>query len=382
MIEPRSMLALVLLVSSATDDVDDPSTVVLGPTMAMARDGSVTRLSEQDALSMPWRCTAGSITIGSIEACALEWPMAIPSRGIGQALWLVDGQCLVGGPDPDAVGVAAGTIRWRAGSTVRDLPLSEVRAWTAAMAPVPSGVVDADRVILRNGDVLEGLVTTLGRTVEIEVGGELRGIDGELVSSVQFVEVGERPVRPAAVRVWIDDGTILDVASVERDGALVRMALPATPSVASPVVRVRIDQLLGVATPALSLAGLSMRGAGPSIGPVPGMEPSIDLQGPGRLGSMDATLLGPGMWSMPIEGAGVLVGQVRVPDRVRAIADHALVVRQAGVELSRIEVRSDARSLRVPVKPGVVEFELVPGKAGPVGCMVELVDLVQVSAAP
>lgn len=71
-----------------------------------------------------------------------------------------------------------------------------------------------------------------------------------------------------------------------------------------------------------------------------------------------------------------------IPDRVRAIGDHALVLRQAGVELARIEARSDVRSFRVDVKPGAVDLELVPGKAGPVGCMVEVVDLVQVSAAP
>ena len=85
---------------------------------------------------------------------------------------------------------------------------------------------------------------------------------------------------------------------------------------------------------------------------------------------------------MPIATDGVLVSQVLVPDRVRALADHALVVRQAGVELATIEARSNMRSMRVPVKPGTVEFELVPGKAGPVGCVMDLADLVFIKAAP
>jgi hypothetical protein len=38
--------------------------------------------------------------------------------------------------------------------------------------------------------------------------------------------------------------------------------------------------------------------------------------------------------------------------------------------------------MRVIVKPGTVDFELVPGKAGPVGCVMELADLVFITAAP
>lgn len=97
---------------------------------------------------------------------------------------------------------------------------------------------------------------------------------------------------------------------------------------------------------------------------------------------MQVLLRGPGSWSIPIAADGVLVSQVLVPDRVRTLADHALVVRQAGVELARIEACSDVRSMRVVVKPGTVELELVPGKAGPIGCVMNLADLVFIKAAP
>jgi hypothetical protein len=125
------------------------------------------------------------------------------------------------------------------------------------------------------------------------------------------------------------------------------------------------------------------QGAVPSTwSSLPGIVPSTESAGPGRLGSMQVLLRGPGVWSVPIAADGVLVSQVLVPDRARSVADHALVVRQAGVELARIEARSDVRSMRVMVKPGTVELELVPGKAGPVGCVTELADLVFIKAAP
>jgi hypothetical protein len=369
-------------VAPAVDGVDDAASVVLGPTIVVMPDGSRTKLTEREALAVPWRCTGGSVSIGPRECSALAWPDAVAARSIGQALWLTDGQCLVGTPELRADDAAAGTIRWRAGPIVQDIPLSGVRAWTAASVAPPTGSVDADRVTLRNGDIVEGLVTRLGADVTIDVDGAPRTVDAELVSSVQFVEAGGAPAAAPRLRLWRDDGTIIDVESLERDGTMLRIALPATPTGATPMLRWRIDELLGLSTPALSLGGLALRSQGAPAVVLPGMQPEVRMQGPGRLGSMDATLLGPGSWSMSIASQGMLIGEAIVPDRVRAIADHSLVIRQAGVELARIEARTCPCGIRVPTAPGTVEFELVPGKAGPVGCMVELVDLVQVTTAP
>jgi len=324
----------------------------------------------------------------------------VAPRAISQAVWLSDGQCLPGAVDP---GEAAepGTVRWRAGPILLTLPLSALRAWTTVGVDVPTSTLDADRITLRNGDTIDGLVTNFGTTVTIDVDGATRTIDDELIASVQFVQASDAPATADRLRVWVDDGAIIDAESIERDGTLLRLKVPVPSSEKMFQLRLRIDQVLGMATPALSREGLAVRmqGATPSTpsgvstpladssrtkswSTLPGITPSLELAGPGRLGSMQALLRGPGSWSIPIAADGVLVSQVLVPDRVRTLADHALVVRQAGVELARIEARSDVRSMRGVVKPGTVELELVPGKAGPVGCVMDLADLVFIKAAP
>lgn len=416
-----SCLAAASIVSSRADDPDDASDLVLGTTILLRQDGSIMRIPERDALSVPWSGTAAGVSIGTERGCALAWPLAAAPRAISQAMWLADGQCLPGTVDPGEP-AEPGTVRWRAGPLLLTLPLSALRAWTAVGVDVPTGTLDADRVTLRNGDQVDGLVTSFGSTVTIDVDGAMRTIDDELIASVQFVQAADPSTTTNRLRVWVDDGAIIDAESIERDGTLLRLKVPVPSSETPFQLRLRVDEVLGMATPALSRDGLILRtqgavpsattgaasttgGTGASVettdpsvtdgappapsGPtpstwfeLPGIVPSVALAGPGRLGSMQALLRGPGSWSMPIATDGVLVSQVLVPDRVRAVADHVLVVRQAGVELARIEARSNVRSLRVPVKPGTVEFELVPGKAGPVGCVMDLADLVFIRAAP
>ena len=405
-------VAATLVLASHADDADEASDLVLGTTILLHQDGSIIRIPERDALSAPWIGTASGVSIGSAQGCALAWPLAVAPRAISQAVWLSDGQCLPGAVD---LGEAAepGTVRWRAGPMLLTLPLSALRAWTAVGVDVPTGTLDADRITLRNGDTIDGLVTDFGTTVTIDVDGATRTIDDELIASVQFVQTADAPATNNRLRVWVDDGAIIDADSIERDGTLLRLKVPVPSSEKMFQLRLRIDQVLGMATPALSREGLAVRmqGAAPGAAPnpvpsgvpsaptgtttpptpspapsawstLPGIMPSLELAGPGRLGSMQALLRGPGSWSIPIATDGVLVSQVLVPDRVRTLADHALVVRQADVELARIEARSDVRSMRVGVKPGTVELELVPGKAGPVGCVMDLADLVFIKAAP
>jgi hypothetical protein len=414
-------ITAMLAVMSHGDDPNDASGLVLGTTIIVRQDGSIIRIPERDALLAPWSGTAAGVSIGTEHGCALAWPLAMAPRIVSQAVWLSDGQCLPGSVDLGEV-AEPGTIRWRAGPELLTLPLSALRAWTAVGVDVPTGNLDADRITLRNGDQVDGLVTNFGSGVTIDVDGATRMIDDELIASVQFVQAADPPTIAKRLRVWVDDGAIIDAESIERDGTLLRMKVPLPSSEKMIQRRLRIDQVLGMATPALSRNGLMLRTQGsvpnmatrstsapggttpsattsdpgmtdsaPEVSPdptsstwfkLPGIMPSLELAGPGRLGSMQALLRGPGSWSIPITADGVLVSQVLVPDRVRPLADHALVVRQAGVELARIGARSDIRAMRVAVKSGTVELELAPGKAGPVGCMVELADLVFIRAAP
>ena len=266
-------VAATLVLASHADDTDDASELVLGTTILLHQDGSIIRIPERDALSAPWTGTASGVSIGSAQGCALAWPLAMAPRAISQAVWLSDGQCLPGAVDP---GEAAepGTVRWRAGPMLLTLPLSALRAWTAVGVDVPTGTLDADRITLRNGDTINGLVTDFGTAVTIDVDGATRTIDDELIASVQFVQAADPPAANNRLRVWVDDGAIIDADSIERDGTLLRLKVPVPSSEKMFQLRLRIDQVLGMATPALSREGLAVRMQGAAPGAAPNLVPS------------------------------------------------------------------------------------------------------------
>ena len=214
--------ALALVVATHADDPDDASDLVLGTTILLHQDGSMVRIPEREALSAPWIGSATGVSIGKEQGCALAWPLAMAPRAISQAVWLADGQCLPGAPDL-AEAAQPGTIRWRAGPMLMTLPLSALRAWTAVGVDVPTGTLDADRITLRNGDTVDGLVTDFGSTVTIDVDGATRTFEDELIASVQFVQATDASTTIGRLRVWVDDGAIIDAESIERDGTLLRL---------------------------------------------------------------------------------------------------------------------------------------------------------------
>ncbi len=372
----------ITLLCGTMASADDYIEAVLGPTILVSADTAVTEVAESVAMSEPWVADADGILLGSRRAVAVAWPLTTAARSIAQALWFADGQCFPGGPTNEDT--TSGSVQWSSGSIIMEVPLSSLSAYTAAGVARPSGVVDADRVTLRNGDVVDGLITRFSGSITIDVGGNERTIERSLIASVQFVQPEAKTPSPrtrARLRVWLDDGTIVDASRIERDGVTITLSADTVGLDRPTALRARVDQVLGIATQAVAWNGVTLRSSAATPSTTATVAPfisSYEVIGPRRLGLIDAQLRGPGQWFVGVPSAGALVFDVRTPESAQRLATHTLVVRQGGTELARVPA-SEPRHLSVAVAAGDVELQLSAGASDGVACVTDLTDVLFVS---
>lgn len=96
--------------------------------------------------------------------------------------------------------------------------LHTVRFQPGAPLPTP-GVADVLR--LTNGDRVEGFITGIGDAITLDVNGQETSVPLDRVASMRLVAVSESRPRDV-VRLWLTDGTIMDVAGIalSDDGVL------------------------------------------------------------------------------------------------------------------------------------------------------------------
>lgn len=165
---------------------------------------------------------------------------AAPSFGV---IELVDGQRLGvrlspdASPDPDAIfwesslfgrlAVKLDSVRRvRVGSTP-SAPVGDDSSPGTTRPSLPIFPADpkSDIVVLLNGDRLTGFVERIGPTIAIESGGTLIETPSKQVAEVRLVN----PARPpSGSRLWLTDGTVVDVARFLSDGAPAASAAPST----------------------------------------------------------------------------------------------------------------------------------------------------------
>ncbi|MGE3109442.1 MAG: hypothetical protein AB7G11_15505 [Phycisphaerales bacterium] len=182
---------------------------------------------------------------------------------------LVDGQRLGvrlatdASPDPD-------TLYWESSlfgrlnvrlDRVRRLRFSPVPATTAA----PHASKD-DVVVLQNGDRLVGLIDRIGPTVSIEIDGRVVDTPSRQVAQIDLVNP---PRPPAGSRLWLTDGTVVDVAGFVPDAG-------ASPPGSLSMLRVELLTHSWTRAPRLSLS------PAPTDQPAPSAK-SRDSTAPGKL---------------------------------------------------------------------------------------------------
>jgi hypothetical protein len=342
------------------------------------REGSLLRTESAErivAIIGPERASAAEPE----DAAGLSGLVRMLLRGgrAGEAgvLELVDGQRLAGEP---AAGPESGEmIAWK--SVVfgdLEVPLDAARrvvtggSGAARVPDSPAGVEDV--LVLRSGDALRGLVTGVGTRVRIET--EL-GVVEPALAQVAGLVLANPQREPAGVRVYLRDGTVVQVSSMRTTPAgELEMTLeggweadsPAeSPTAALPAGKVALKDVLGVSYDAgrlRGLASLELRSVEPLADrrwtPAPRM---IDWGVPAALGAAPIEMPGPmrATWSLPTGARRV--GMVAVlPERMWGWGECDVVV----YEVDRAGSRRELGSSRLDPGQPRFEFAAALGAAG------------------
>lgn len=306
---------------------------------------------------------------------------AADRAGLG-LLELVDGQRVVGGFAPADPGRPEDHLAWEAGPlgtlVIKLDRVARVREGAMVAAPPPrADRAKRDRVVLSNGDVLEGFVERLGAEVWVAVGtsGPATRVEASRIREVTLTN----PLEPLTGRVlWLGAGSIIGVEALApaRAGTLAFSARAEVGSDRS--IEVRLDQIRAFLPDAASLRPLSEL-------PIARQEPAADRTGAapvrvlGRgdapLNAADIELPGPMTveWTLP-ENAARLAATVTLPVTARDWGDCEVIVEAvdaAGqgkpLERQRLNADSPTFALNVPVAGAArVRVRVEAGAYGPI----------------
>lgn len=356
----------------------DDGTMTRGELSQLSDEGLVLVESEADQRTIRWARCAGVI---------LGHDPGVAST-TGGVIMLADGQRLPGRAEMNA----SGWRWWQPWLGVMETPPSNLRWVSFDGAAPPSPSPDADVLLLRTGDRLEGFVTRIADPLSIEPrsGGEPMMIPAASIASIAFV-AADPGAKERRRRVWLRDGTVLDARSMRFDGGdllmLEGLAIEGAPA--------------GVTVPINRVAGIA--GDGPSrplaLGDVRTVEtpqgselryvttPPERLLWPDRRAErrsledregLDASAWpfhapsiafdGPAILRVTIEEPAQLCARLRLPRDRRPWGRFDLLVRSGGTVLARasFDASSHTHLICVPVEPPAVEFEIVDTGGGAV----------------
>jgi hypothetical protein len=252
---------------------------------------------------------------------------------------------------------------------------------------VPAAATDADVVLLRNGDRVDGIVTAVaatGATVERTGSKDAVQLPWDRIRAISFVA----PAAPASgVRVWMADGSVIDSARaswMNTDFLRLGGSGPGDPPVTLPrnfVLGVR--GMPGSVVP-LGSIGCTASDASDAAGMRYANRPPLAEAGEWALDAAPLTVEGPVLLRYAgVPNGGRLVARVERPERVRSVGATELVLRAAGKELAR--QRFDATNARanwcITLPPGPFELELLAADGDPAGDLVVLEQALVIPAA-
>jgi len=261
-----------------------------------------------------------------------------------------------------------------------EIALEDVSRITFTMAddPGPIELADGDRVVLANGDRLDGFLDSVGPRIGVIRGTgpdeELIEIPVERVAAVRLV-AGEEP--PGRTRAWLSDGTVLDVAAIrvgESEGLVID-----DQRVGAELLPLDLDDLAAVVFDTRGLRPLSTLELDrvDAIGLRYRVQPPMPLNPAAAAGLGTIELRGPmeATWVMP-EGARRFAATAVLPEVARTWGDLELVVLDGREE--RLRTRMDALNpvMRIDVPISAAERRLTvrleAGRYGPVMDWIEL----------
>jgi hypothetical protein len=253
---------------------------------------------------------------------------------------------------------------------VDDIRQLQMRAGAPVTEPAARSRGRADVVVLHNGDVLEGIVSAVGREVvvdPIEAGAEPPTIVA-LDQVITITMVAPRK-SPTGRRVWFADGTVLDVASITvGDDGYVRLSGLALVS-GTQAPRVGLDEVAAILldpTAMVPLATLTpTRVEGPATRYVVPKPRVLDVGAPLELSPIE--FRGPvvARYTLPVACTRFAASAER-PPAARQWGDTELIIRSDDREVFRasLNAASPVASINVPLTGRELTIELGAGARG------------------
>ena len=226
-----------------------------------------------------------------------------------------------------------------------------------------------DQLALVNGDRLVGFVLSLGDPVEFEVDSETIELPRDVISEARFANP---PSPMSGMVVWLDDGSVAVVASLEtRLDENVSVQLPGGQTALVPLNEVRAVAFDAGRLRALaSLEIVSQR----PVGERGVFDPVRVIASTGAKGATDLNTPGvelPGpmevRWSLPA-GAMRFAAVAELPLESLPWGDLEIVVSQSGTELlrERLNQSQPRAEFSLVVQPGELRVTVEPGANGPI----------------
>ncbi len=239
----------------------------------------------------------------------------------------------------------------------------------SAEVPPPG---DADVLLLANGDLVEGFITALGDPVSLELANsddDTASIDLPL-GRVHAVRMVTPPQKPAGRRLWLIDGTVVDVKQIllGDDGFYRLEGVPFTEEAPQ---RVSIDGVAAVLFDQDSLVPFAdlrpRRIEGPPTRYIVPAPKSLDDQAPLGLSPME--FRGPitVQYVLPT-GARYFAAEAELPPVARAWGDCVLIVRDDDrtVFTARLNAEAPVATIGVRLSGSTLTVEITEGAAGPI----------------
>lgn len=253
--------------------------------------------------------------------------------------------------------------------------LDDIRALRVGSVAPAQGLPSADVLLLANGDRLEGLAESLGRTITFARAGQPAATF--TIDRVQQVLLANPPRPPSGVMVFLADGSAVRVAAL-RTTRLGDLELTPDSSEAAPSRPIRLADLRAVVFDASRLVPLASQPVRVTPGPdrrwAPPATPLHVAESPLGLGDVD--LSGPvdASWPVPA-GATRFAAMLELPRAAWAwgrVAATLHAVDQAGRESPPLAAADLAESsptaaLAAELPPAArLLIRLRPGETGPV----------------
>ncbi len=296
-----------------------------------------------------------------------------------RVLELADGQRIVGRPRPAQQADEPETVTWLRGDDFSmTVPIDAVRRVVFDDTAADLRPDDADVVLLRNGDRLDGFVLSLGDPIQIELepddpGDPPRVVDVERrrVSGVAMLTPLRDPDSGQPFSIWLNDGSLLHASELQHGGGR------------------SLDVVLPIEDDGETSAALSMRSVTAMVfdrknwrplamrqpqrvdGPVTRYAiPDPEVADPNApAGLSEVTFRGPMRAWYDLPGEPVrLAAEVELPEHARMWGRVRLIVRCDGEVVAEHEFdgRRSRSDLDVLLDGSELEIELADAGSGPV----------------